>query len=184
MIPLLCRNWWAVAIRGTMAVLFALGTFLWPRLTLAVLVLWFGAYLTIDGIFAMLSALRAAKEKARWWPFLLEGLVGISLGVATFIWPAITALALLWVVAGWALLSGVFRVAAAIRLRREIRGEWLLALSGLASIGFGLGVAVFPQAAGLAIAWIIAGYAAVLGVILIVLAFRLRGWKRAFSAAG
>lgn len=179
MIPLLCRNWWAVALRGLMALIFALAILLWPRLSLLMVVLVFGVYAAIDGVFALISALRAAKEKARWWPFLLEGLIGLTVGVVTFVQPAITARALLWLVAAWALLTGVLRIVAAIRLRREIRGEWLLVLSGLASVGFGVGISLFPEAGALAIVCLLAAFVAVLGVLPLILGFRLRALRRA-----
>ncbi len=156
---MLARNWWVLVLRGVLAVLFGLAAFFWPGLTALVLVSLFGAY---------------AKQE-RWWAVLLEGIVGILIGLLTFFWPGVTALGLLYFIAAWALVTGVFEIVAAIRLRREIEGEWLLGLSGVASVLFGLLLVIFPSAGVLSVIWIIGAYALLFGVIMIILGLRMRG---------
>src|SRR5215471_19983888 len=116
----LVRNWWALLIRGLAAIVFGLIAFFAPGVTVAALVLVFGAYALVDGVFAIVAGLRAAQRHERWWPFALEGLVSIVIGLITFALPGLTAFALLLLVSAWAIVSGVFRIAAAVRLRKEI----------------------------------------------------------------
>ncbi len=175
MMQVLARNWWALALRGLFAILFGVAAFAWPGLTLAALVILFGAYALVDGVFALIAAVRAAEAHARWWLFVLEGLAGIIVGIITFVWPGITALVLLYLIAWWALITGVFEIAAAIRLRKEISREWTLVLGGLASIIFGLLLLYHPGAGALAVVWLIGLYALVFGVLFLMLGFRLRG---------
>lgn len=170
----LARNWWALALRGLVAVVFGLLAIVWPGLTLHVLVLFFGAYVLIDGVFALIAAFSGNVERMHWWSLLLEGIAGIVAGVLTFVWPGITAVVLLYLIAAWALVTGVFEILAAIRLREEIEGEVMLGLGGLASIIFGIVLFVFPISGALAIVWLIGIYAIIFGVTLIVLALRLR----------
>lgn len=177
----LLDHWWVLLVRGIAAVLFAVLAFAWPGVTLAVLVLLFGAYSLVDGVFALWFMVAAARHRRRWWPFLVEGLAGIAVGILTFLWPGITALVLLYLIAAWALVTGVFEIIAAIRLRQAIEGEWLLGLSGVLSIVFGILLVVQPAAGALALIWVIAAYALLFGIVLIVLAFRVRGWRRDFQ---
>jgi uncharacterized membrane protein HdeD (DUF308 family) len=175
MIGVLARNWWALALRGLFAVLFGLLAFALPGLTLAALVILFGAYSLVDGIFALITAVRAAEAHERWWLFVLEGLAGVAAGLITFMWPGITALVLLFLIAWWAIITGIFEIAAAVRLRKEISGEWALALGGVASVIFGLLLLFRPGVGVLAVIWLIGTYAVVFGLLLLMLAFRLRG---------
>lgn len=175
MMEVLARNWWALALRGLFAVLFGLLAFAWPGLTLAALVILFGAYTLVDGVFALLAAVRAAEAHERWWLFVLEGGAGIAAGLITFMWPGITALVLLYLIAWWAVITGVFEIAAAIRLRKEISGEWALVLGGAASVIFGLLLLFRPGVGALAVIWLIGTYALVFGALLLTLGFRLRG---------
>ncbi|WP_165252794.1 HdeD family acid-resistance protein [Paludisphaera soli] len=170
----LARNWWALALRGLFAVLFGVLAFAWPGITLGALVVLFGTYSLVDGVLALVAVLSGRTEGMPWWAMLLEGFVGIAAGFVTFLWPGITALALLCVIAAWAIVTGFFQVIAAIRLRKEIRGEWLLVVSGLLSIAFGVILLVDPAAGALAVVWLIGTYAVAAGVLLIVLGFRLR----------
>jgi uncharacterized membrane protein HdeD (DUF308 family) len=170
----LSRNWWAVSLRGLAGILFGIITFFAPGISLAALVLLFGAYAFADGVLAIVSAVRR-RGADRWWLLLLEGLVGIAAGVLTFLWPGITALALLYVIAAWALVTGAFEIAAAIRLRKAITGEWLLALSGVFSIALGVLLVLFPGPGALAVVIWIGAYAFVFGALLFALGLRLRG---------
>jgi uncharacterized membrane protein HdeD (DUF308 family) len=177
----LARNWWLVLLRGIAGIIFGVLTFLWPSLSLTVLVIVFGAYAFADGVLAIISAIRWRGETERWWLILLEGLAGVAAGVITFFWPAITALALLYIIAAWALVTGALEIAAAIKLRKIITGEWLLVLSGVASIALGVLLALFPGPGALALVFWIGAFAIVSGALLIALAFKLRSWGRSSS---
>jgi uncharacterized membrane protein HdeD (DUF308 family) len=175
MAELLARNWWVLALRGAIAVLFGLMALFWPGITLLALVYLFGAYAFVDGIFAVVTAVQSHADRPRWWALLLEGLAGIAAGVIAFVWPGLTALTLLYLLAAWAIVTGVFAIIAAFRLHEEIEGEWLLGLSGLASAVFGVLVLIWPGAGALSVIWLIGAYAIVFGGLLVVLAFRLHG---------
>jgi uncharacterized membrane protein HdeD (DUF308 family) len=181
MIVELARYWWIFALRGVAAILFGIAAFLWPGITVTVLVLLFGAYVLVDGIFNLIAGIQARGERERWWVMILLGLAGIALGVLTFLWPDVTALVLLYFIAAWAIVTGVLEIAAAIRLRKEIEGEWLMALAGIASVIFGILLMVLPGPGAIALIWLIAAYAIVVGVLLLVLAFRLRSWRDALD---
>ena len=175
-LPVLSRNWWLVALRGLAAIVFGVLAFVWPAITLWALVLLFGAYMLVDGIFAIVAAVRAAGREARWWLLLIEGVLGVLAGLVAAFWPGLTALALLYFIAAWAIVSGILEIAGAIRLRREIEGEWALGLSGALSLLFGVLLVVIPAPAGLlSLVWLIGAYALAFGVLLLVLSFRLRG---------
>ena len=174
----LVHNWWVVLLRGIAGILFGILTFVSPAISLGALVLLFGAYSFADGVLAIISAIRNRAESERWWIVLIQGLAGVGAGLVTLLWPGITALALLAVVAAWALVIGGLEIAAAIRLRKVITGEWLLVLSGIASIILGVLLALFPGPGALALVLWIGAYAIVSGVLLVALAVRLRSWGR------
>lgn len=167
------ENWWALLIRGIAAVLFAILAFVWPGLTVAALVLLWGAYAIVDGIFAIVWGARS-----RWWSLLLLGILGVAAGLTALFMPGMTALILLMFIAAWAVVRGILEIAAAIRLRREITGEWLLILSGLLSVAFGILLMLFPGAGAIAVVWLIALWALVSGILFISLAFRVRNLAR------
>jgi uncharacterized membrane protein HdeD (DUF308 family) len=171
----LTRNWWVVTLRGVAGVLFGLLAFFWPGITLASLVLLFGAYIFVDGVFTIAAAVRSAGENERWGMLLFEGVLGVIGGILTFILPIVTALALLYVVAGWSIVTGILGIATAVRLRRVIEGEWLLGLSGALSVIFGVLLVIRPAAGAVALVWMIGSYAFVFGALMIGLGFRLRG---------
>ena len=165
-------NWWLLALRGALAVLFGVLAFVWPGVTLTTLVLLFGFYAVFDGVLALYHAVAGGTQSR--WVFALEGLVGVLAGIGTLVYPQITALVLLYFIAAWAVLTGAFELAAAIQLRKVIDSGWLLALGGVASIVFGVLLVAQPAAGLLTVVWLIGAYAVVFGALLIGLAFRVR----------
>ncbi|HKX19851.1 MAG TPA: HdeD family acid-resistance protein [bacterium] len=175
MVGVLARNWWALALRGLFAVIFGLIALLNPGVTLIALIYLFGAYSLVDGIFGVAAAVRAAEAHNRWGWLLVEGIAGIITGLIAFLIPGLTALVLLYLIAAWALVTGVLELLAAFRLRGMIANEWLLLLGGAASIIFGVLLIVQPGAGALALLWLIGAYALIFGILMLMLAFRLRG---------
>lgn len=173
----LAKRWWVLLLRGLFAIAFGILAFLWPGLTLAALVIVYGIYAMVDGITAIWFGLAGGRGRP-WWAMLLVGILGVAAGVVTFLWPQITAVALLAVIAAWAIIRGIFEISAAIRLRRVIDNEWLLALGGALSIAFGVLLAVQPAAGALAVVWIIGAYAIAFGVIAVALSLRLRWYRK------
>lgn len=167
-------HWWMLVLRGVLAVIFGIAAVLVPGITLAALVFMFGAYAIVDGGAGLYSAWMSRTTNDRWWLFALEGLAGVIAGVLAFILPGITALLLLYLIAGWSIITGVIEIIAAVQLRKEITNEIWLGLAGVLSIIFGLAIALFPGAGALAIVWVIGLYAITFGVMLILLGFRLR----------
>jgi uncharacterized membrane protein HdeD (DUF308 family) len=180
---ILARNWWALAVRGILGIGLGVLTFVSPGAILATLVLVFGAYALIDGVFSVLAARRGARGDRSWWALLLGGVAGVLTGLAAFLFPAATALLLLYLIAGWAVVTGALEIAAAIRLRRMLSREWLLALDGVVSILFGVLIMIAPAVGALAVVLLIGAYAFVSGVVLLALAFRLRAQIRPGSGA-
>src|SRR5215510_9845741 len=178
MFNLMTQNWWAIALRGLVAVLFGIAAFMWPGITLRFLVALFGAYALVDGIFAIIESFRRDVVRERWWALLIEGIVGVAIGVLTFIWPGLTAMGLLFLIAFWAIVTGVFEIITAIRLRHEIRGEWMLALIAILSMAFGFLLVAFPATGALSVILIIGAFAFATGALMIALAFKLRSLRR------
>ena len=174
MLTQLTRNWWVVALRGGVAILYGVLALVWPRLTLEILVLFFGGYMFVDGVFAIIAAFTNRAGYDSWWVLFWEGLAGIAVGSITFFRPGLTAFALLYIIAFWAIMTGVLEIVAAIRLRKEIQGEWMLALSGIVSLVFGVVLLLFPAAGALTVAWLIGVYAILFGAMLLSLGLRLR----------
>ena len=179
----LADNWWAVALQGVAALLFGIITFVAPGITAAALVLLFGAYALADGVFAIIMALRRRGTDPRWMTLLLVGLAGLVVGVVTFLRPGMTALVLLYTIAGWAAAVGILRIIAAVRLRKAIRGEWLLALTGVLSLVFAALLFAVPTAGALALALWVGAFAIAAGAVLLALALRLRAWHRGGAPA-
>jgi uncharacterized membrane protein HdeD (DUF308 family) len=172
---ILCRNWWLLLLRGLAAIAFGVITWLLPEISLAALVLLFGAYALADGIVAIWMAISGRGEHEHWWLVLLWGFVGIGVGILTLLAPGVTALALLFYIAVWAIATGVLEIVAAIRLRREVQGEWVMVLAGIASVIFGALLMANPGAGALALLWLIATYAIIFGVLLVILSLKARG---------
>ena len=169
----LTRHWWAVLLRGILAVIFGIMALVWPGLTLAVLILFFGAYAIVEGGFNILYAVRN-RAFGGWGLHLLEGIVSLIAGILAFVWPGITALALLYVIAFWAIVTGILELIAAWHLRKVIAREFWLGLGGLASLVFGVLAFLFPGAGALAVVTLIAAYALLFGLTLIGLGWKLR----------
>ena len=177
-LPALAGNWWAMLLRGIAAMLFGLAALFWPGPTIFVLIVFFGAYAVVDGIFAIVAGIRGSG--GRRWLLLVEGALGVFAGLIALFWPGMTALVLSYVIAFWAIVTGVLKVVMAISLRREIENEWLMVLSGVLSVLFGVLLAVLPAGVGLlSLVWLIGIYALIFGVVWIVLSFRVRGHPEA-----
>ena len=172
----LANHWWALVLRGVAAVIFGVLALLYPPGAIAALVVLFGAYALVDGIFNIVAAVRTPRGGQRWGWLLFEGIVSVIAGLVTLFWPGPTALALILLIGSWSIVTGIAEIAAAIRLRKQIQGEWLLALSGVLSVAFGALIFVAPAAGAVAIAIWIGAYAIVFGALLIGLGVRLRSW--------
>lgn len=171
---LLVSNWDMFLVRGILAILFGIATLLMPGITLIVLVVLFGAYALVDGVILSILAFKNRKNDSNWWLMLLTGLASITAGVVTFVWPGLTTVGLFYVIVAWAIVTGISEVIYAIQFRKEIEGEWLLVLDGILSVGFGILLIAQPIPGALAVLWLIGVYAIAYGVMLVVLAFRLR----------
>ena len=174
MIETLKRHWWVPVIRGIAAIIFGVIAFTHPVMAIATLVLFFGAWVLIDGIFRLVSAIGHRSSDPDWGWQLVIGIMGIIVGLLTFHAPQVTALALVIYIAAWALMIGASEIVMAVKLRHEIKGEWFLILMGLASIIFAVLLLWNPVAGAAAVIWLIAWYAVVLGILGIFFGFRLR----------
>lgn len=174
----LANNWWSLLLRGLLALLLGVLTLAWPGITVGALVLLFGAYAFLDGVMSIVGAVTASRGHQRWALLVAEGVVGILAAIATFAWPAITLLMLIYVIASWSIVTGVLEIMAAVRLRKSISGELFLALAGAASILFGIMLMSFPVAGALVIGIWVGVYALIFGAMLIGLGLRLRNWTR------
>lgn len=175
----LLRHWWLLALRGAIAILFGVLTLVWPVVTLLSLAALFAAFALVGGAVWTFGAIRNRKADSHWWVLLILGAVSLAAGVIAALHPAMTMLVLILLVGANALVTGAMDIVVALRLRKYMQGEWLLMLSGAASILFGLIVLLFPLGAGaLALAWFIGCYALFTGILLLVLAWRVRTWSR------
>jgi uncharacterized membrane protein HdeD (DUF308 family) len=172
------RTSWVFVLRGVLAILFGILAFLWPGPTILTLVLFFGSYVLVDGVAAVVADISSYGSNERWWAMLMVGLAGILIGLVTLFSPRTTAIILMYYIAAWAVLIGVVQIMAAIQMRRVIIGERALIVSGILSLIFGLLIVVFPGAGALSILWIVAVYAIIFGVMLIVVGFRIRGFSQ------
>src|SRR5262245_45737376 len=178
MFNLITQNWWAIALRGLVAMMFGIAAFAWPGITLWMLVALFGAYALINGIFAVIEAFGRDVSRERGWARPFDGVVGILISIVTLTWPGMTAMGLLYLIAFWAIVTGVFEIITAIRLRHEIRGEWIMALIAILSMAFGFLLVAFPAQGALSVILIIGAFAFALGALMIALAFKLRSLRR------
>ncbi len=175
----LADNWWLLLLRGIAAIAFGVLAFLWPDLTLLTLTYMWGFYAIADGVLALWAAIagKGGEIAPRWW-LTVVGIAGILAGLLAFVWPGMTALVLLMFIASWAIVIGVLQIWGAIRLRKEIEGEWLLGLSGLLSLAFGVIMIARPGTGALAVVWLIGWFAILVGCVYIALAFQLKKYKR------
>jgi len=169
----LAKNWWLLLLRGIAGILFGVLAFIWPGITLLTLIIFYGAYALLDGIFAIAAALRGGDMQSRWW-LILIGVLGIAAGLLTFLWPGLTALVLTSFIGAWSLIHGIFEIVGAIKIRKEIDNEWWLILSGALSVLFGLALLIMPGAGALALIWIIGIYSIIFGGLLVGFALRLK----------
>lgn len=176
MARILAVNWWTVALRGLVAILFGLFAFFMPGVTLYALTLLFGVYALIDGIVSLTAAVRSARQDEHWWALLFEGLAGLGAAFATAMWPGVTLMVLVFIIAAWAIVTGILEIVSAMRLRRYISGEWLLVLAGIASVVFGVLLFAAPGIGALVLAWWLGAYIFIFGLLTLGLAFRLRRW--------
>jgi uncharacterized membrane protein HdeD (DUF308 family) len=168
-------HWWALALRGAIAILFGLAALLRPDIALQALILLFGAYALVDGVFSIVGVFGGTRGGTPRWLLLIEGVAGILAGVIAFVAPALTAILLLYLIAAWAIVTGISEIAMAIRLRREISGEWALIVGGAFSVLFGVILAVVGPAVGLlSLVWLIGVYAVAFGILLLIAGFRVR----------
>ena len=171
---MLSPYWWVLAIRGAGAIAFGVLAVMWPDLTLSLMVMLFGAYILFDGIIGIVDSIRYRSALDNWWLLLVEGIMGLIIGAVTLLMPGITAYLLVLFVATWAILGGILRIVAAIRLRDHIKGEWMLAAGGVLSVLFGALLILAPHAGIVSIAWLIGFWAFAFGVLFVLLGLRLR----------
>ena len=183
MLSSITSNWWLAALRGALAVVFGVVAFMWPGITFEVLVLLFGAYAFVDGILVLSFGLLAASDGQQFWPLVLGGILGITLGVLTFAQPAAVALSLVYVVGAYAMVTGLLEIVAAIRLREYISTEWLLGLSGVLSIVFGVLVAAQPNTGAVALVYLFGFYTILAGITEIGLGLRMRSLRDALPTS-
>lgn len=173
MAAILVGNWWALALRGAIAILFGIVAIIWPGITAITLTILFGAYAFVDGVFALIAGLRAARHHGRSGALLLEGILNLLIGIICFVWPGPALVALIYLIAIWAILTGVALVAAGMALIR-FAGEWLLVLSGVISVLLGIILFIQPGVGAIALSWWLGLYAILFGIALIGAAFRIR----------
>jgi uncharacterized membrane protein HdeD (DUF308 family) len=179
---LLARNWWVLLLRGVVAILFGVMALLLPGITLLVLVVLYGAYAAVDGVLALVAAFRGGENVSRGW-LVFVGVAGLAAAAATLFYPGITALVLVIFIGAWSIARGIGEIVLAVRLRKEIEHEWLLALGGVASVLFGAVLVIAPGAGALALVWLIGSFSIALGVLLVVLSFRLRSRRGMLTPA-
>ena len=173
MLEMITSRWWLFLVRGIAAIAFGLAAAMWPQITLPVLAILFGAYALVDGVFA-LAAATSGLSGSRWFAFLIEGLLGLTVAFYIFTQPALGAVALVYAIAFWSVFTGILEIVAGVQLRDLVSNEWLYILAGIVSIAFGVLVVRYPEAGALAIVWLVGFYAILFGIAQIALSLRLR----------
>lgn len=165
-------HWWVFALRGVLLLVFGILAALWPGLTLAALILLFGAFALVDGTFTLVGAV--LHRESQWGWHVIDGLAGVIIGVVTLVWPGLTAVVLLALIAVWSIVFGLIRLVMAIRTRHVAEHPWLLGIAGAASVLFGAAIVLLPVEGALAITWLIGVYAIFIGALMLLLGIRLR----------
>jgi len=181
MIRAISKYWWVFSLRGIIAIVFGLAALLWPALTLGVMVLLFGLFALLEGLLTVVSSFGKGDEKGG-WTLLLEGLVGLLVcvivllgtSIGSMLWPKVAAVMLVYYIAGWAMLAGLFKIITAFRIRNEVKGEWMLGLNGLVSILVGVILIFRPGAGVLAVAWLIGILAIIVGIFQLLFGLKFR----------
>lgn len=176
------RNWWILALRGVLAIILGLIALFYPGIALAAFIIVFGVYAIIDGIAAVVIAIRERGSLSRWGWVLFEGIIGILAGIVAFVYPGLTALVLLYVIAFWAIVTGILEIAAAFAIRGFAAREWALGIAGVLSIIFGILLIIRPGAGILTILWLVGIYSIIFGILFIVRAFQMRSWASSVAA--
>ena len=175
---LLAQNWWLFTLRGVLGIIFGLIALIFPGATILSLVIFFSAYMLVDGTFGIISAVRAIRRKEdRWGLLIFEGLLNIAVGIAAFLWPGLTVVAFVWLIAAWAIVSGGLMTAAGFRLNME-HGRWWMVLGGLLSLAYGVLLIITPLIGAIVLTWWLGAYALVFGVALVIFSFKLRSWQQ------
>ncbi|MCP1908870.1 uncharacterized membrane protein HdeD (DUF308 family) [Bradyrhizobium sp. USDA 4509] len=170
----LAQNWWLFLLRGILGILFGVVALIFPGPTMLSLVLLFSAYTLVDGVAGIISAVRAIQRKEERWGWLIfEGAVNIAVAILAFLWPGMTVLAFVLLVAAWSIVSGALMTAAAFRLSVS-HGRWWLVLGGLLSVGYGALLVATPLIGAIVLTWWMGAYAIAFGFALVVLSFKLR----------
>ena len=182
LLSFVANRWWVVLLRGICAVVFGILAFVWPGLTLLSLVLLYGAYALVDGLLSIACGVAGSAAPRSWWVMITVGLLGVAAGIVTFLYPGITAVVLLVIIAFAAIGRGVFEIATGIRLRKEIEGEFWLILGGVLSLVFGVFLLLRPGVGALAVVWLIGAYAIVFGIVAMMLSFRLRALQERLAS--
>jgi uncharacterized membrane protein HdeD (DUF308 family) len=171
---LLAQNWWLFTLRGVLGIIFGLIALIFPGATILSLVIFFSAYMLVDGVFGVISAVRAIRRKEdRWGLLIFEGSLNIAVGIAAFLWPGLTVVAFVWLIAAWAIVSGGLMTAAGFRLNMD-HGRWWMILGGLLSLAYGVLLIITPLIGAIVLTWWLGAYALVFGVALVVFSFKLR----------
>ncbi|WP_424811143.1 HdeD family acid-resistance protein [Roseococcus sp. YIM B11640] len=169
----LAQNWWLILLKGICAVIFGVLTFAWPGVTIITLVMLYGIYALVDGVFSLWAAVGGGGQTSRWW-LALVGVMGLLAGLIAIFLPGMTAILLLWCIAAWAIVTGIFQIMGAISLRKQIDNEWALIAAGALSVALGIFMMIQPAAGALALVFVIGAYAILYGLLLIAFSFRLK----------
>ncbi|MEV0615276.1 HdeD family acid-resistance protein [Nonomuraea sp. NPDC050404] len=168
------RSWWLLLVRGLLAIVFGVLALIWPGITLLALVFFFGAYAFVSGLFALFAGFRHGARSRTW--LIVSGIIGILAGIVTVVWPGITSLALLYLVAFWAIFTGVAEIVAGIQLRKDIENEWMFIVGGILSVIFGVLLLLWPGAGMLSLVWLIGGFAVLYGIAMVALSLRVKNF--------